>query len=324
MTDSQAALSLEQLEDADWSVRKRAVLALGKLDAPAVVPALIRSLQDEFMSVRAVAAIELGKRGDAAAVPGLIATAQDGEWIVRKNVVMALIKIGDPDIVPALIDRLQDAYYVIRALAAVELAKRGELVAIPSLIEMLRYQHADLNATASAALTAMGAPAVGALLQFLPQRPIERKVGTVLWNMGDAKMLPRKILGDPRLSVRDRITVLEKLRRARNPWGSTTFLYRFPETRALCLTMLQEEDIEARAGAQKVLAWLDGDRHLVQASQRDQDRDLLRSAPGGDAEPLPATLLRGANAPDTPTEQPSPRRSPWQKLFGKRKNNTKD
>ncbi|MCW3097760.1 MAG: hypothetical protein JWL77_3378 [Chthonomonadaceae bacterium] len=144
--------------------------------------------------------------------------------------------------------------------------------------------------------------------------------------MGNATILPRKILVEKRLSARDRITVLEKLRRARNPWGSTTFLYNFPETRALCLTVLQEEDAEARAGAQTVLAWLDGDRHLVQASQHDPEnevQELLRSAPSGACALQPETLLRATESEQN-AEQPPPRRSPWQKLFGKRKDRAQD
>jgi hypothetical protein len=140
-------------------------------------------------------------------------------------------------------------------------------------------------------------------------------------------MPPRKILAETRLSVRDRITVLEKLARARDPWGSRTFLYQFAEPRPLCLTVLTEEDANVRAGAQTVLDWLNGDRHLVQSSQREPQnevKELLRASPAGLSEPLPETLLRGGIPPETGVEQSSQRPSFWQRLFEKQKKRTRD
>ncbi|MCW3097759.1 MAG: hypothetical protein JWL77_3377 [Chthonomonadaceae bacterium] len=65
-------------------------------------------------------------------------------------------------------------------LAAVQLGKMGEISVVPALVEMLQSQDAGVRAHAAATLTEMGAPVVGALLQFLPHRPVERMVGTVL------------------------------------------------------------------------------------------------------------------------------------------------
>jgi len=318
MIDSQAADYIAKLQDADWRVRKSAVIALGSLDDPAVTPALAGSLTDAFPSVRAFAAIELGKREAAAAVPELTAALQDEEWIVRKNVVRALLKIGEPSTVPVLLEMLQDNMQAIRALVAFEMGKRGELAVIPTLVEMLQSEEAHVRTDAAGALASMGVPAVGTLLQYLAHRPVQKAVSGVLWQMGDATTLPRKIVAERRLTARDRIVVLEKLRRAR--LDGLTFHYKFPSTRDLCLAVLNEEDEEARAGAQTVLNWLNGERHLVHSSQSEPENDLeelLRASPGGGAEVPPETLLRGAVEPPENAEPP-PRLSPWQRLFGKR------
>lgn len=319
MIDSQAADYIDKLQDTDWRVRKSAVLALGPLSDPAVVPALTGSLTDTFPSVRAFAAIELGKRGEAAAVPALIEALQDEEWIVRKNVVRALLKIGEPSAVPALLESLKDAVAGISDLVALELGKRGEIAVIPTLVEMLLSEETGVPAAAATVLTDIGVPAVGTLLQYLAYRSVQKMVGGVLWKMGDSTSLPRSILAENRLTARDRIAVLEKLRRAR-PDG-LTFTYKFPATRDLCLTVLNEEDEETRAGAQTVLNWLNGERHLVHASQPEPANDLqelLRASPGGTPEIHPETLLRGAIEPPENAEPPPPHLSPWKRLFGKR------
>jgi len=319
MIDSQTTDYIEKLQDADWRVRKSAVLALGPLSDPIVIPALINSLTDAFPSVRAFAAIKLGKRGEASAIPALIVALQDEEWIVRKNVVRALLKIGEPSTVPVLLEMLQDNMQTIRALVAFEMAKRGELAVIPTLVEMLQSEEALGRTDAATALTTMGVPAIGTLLQYLAHRPVQKAVAGVLWNMGDAAILPRKILAERRLTARDRIAVLEKLRRAR--LDGLTFHYKFPSTQDLCLAVLDEEEEEARAGAQTVLNWLKADRHLVHSSQSEPENDLeelLRASPGGYAERQPETLLRGAIEPSDNAEAPPPRLSPWQRLFGKR------
>ena len=69
------------LQDEDWSVRRAAVEALGKLGehAAAVVPAIAACLQDKDGSARKAAACALGKLGEhaAAAVPLLKKCLED-------------------------------------------------------------------------------------------------------------------------------------------------------------------------------------------------------------------------------------------------------
>jgi len=97
--------------------------------------------------------------------------------------------------------------------------------------------------------------------------------------------------------------------------------YHFPDTRTLCQIVCQEEDAAARQGAQTALNWLDGDQHLVIASQRDaanESQALLRASKRGISEVHPETLLRGTVKPEKRDGQPSHRRTLLDWLFGKR------
>jgi len=144
----------------------------------------------------------------------------------------------------------------------------------------------------------------------------------VLEQIGDSTTLPRKILAERRLSAQERIAALDDLRKVRCQLGDITFRYTFAATRALCKTVLEEEDEAARAGAQTVLNWLDGDRHLLQSSQRSTEPDaqeLLRAARSATSEPSSETLLRGADAPEENADPSPARRLGWEWVFGKRR-----
>jgi hypothetical protein len=327
MTDPQIARYIEKLQDEDWNVRKHAVLTLGRTGDAAVVPALVGSLQDTFASVRASAAVELGKLGESTAVPGLIAALQDEEWIVRKYVVAALAKIGEPAAMLALLERLQDDQWNIRALVAMELGKRGEIASVPTLLQMLQFDDDSLRVEVAAVLTHLGVPAVASLIQALHTPSNHSMLAMALENMGDSHTLPRKILSESRLSARDRLFVLEKLRGLRYIKSGAIVRYTFPKTRTLCRIVLAEEDAEARAGARTVLNWLDGERHLVHASQPEvgsESQNLLRASPNETSDPQHETLLRRADEPENNTAPAPPHRSPWIRLFGKRKESTND
>jgi len=261
------------------------------MDNPQVEEQITR-LKDANPDVRRSAANALGKIGDASAVPGLVEALEDRDNYVRNSATFALGCVGDASAVLALVKALQDEDGGVRIEATYALGKIGDISAIPALIEGLK----DANTV------------------------ICQHAAEELKKMGDPHTLPRKILADARWSARERINVLDSLRRVRYNVMNITVRYEFPETRALCQTVLNEENDEARKGAQVVLDWLNGDRHLLHASQPDpskQSEELLRAAQGGEKETRPDTLLRAGEEPEQDVSPAPPRPTIWQRLFGK-------
>jgi hypothetical protein len=152
---------------------------------------------------------------------------------------------------------------------------------------------------------------------------VSNTAANALRKIGDSDTLPRKILADSRFSAQERIEVLDRLRRVRYKDRYTTFRYTLPDTRTLCQAVLNEEDAEARTGAQIVLGWLNGDQHLLRASQRDattEPQELLRTSQSAMPETQPETLLRAADEPEGDTEPPFPPPTLLQRLFRKHAN----
>jgi len=85
---------LHALEDGNWTVRWRAVIALGEIGDTRVVEPLIQAFKDKAFLVRWYASSALMKIGEAAVEP-LLRTLENDSWEVREGAVMALGKIGD-------------------------------------------------------------------------------------------------------------------------------------------------------------------------------------------------------------------------------------
>jgi hypothetical protein len=184
-------------------------------------------------------------------------------------------------LVAAYITDLQDENYIVRWNASIVLGQIGDASAVPSLIEALK----DKN------------------------EYVRKRAAFALGRIGDSDTLPRKILAVSQWSVQERINVLKQLRRVRyiglnSHRTELTLPYTFPDTRSLCQMVLNEDDDDARTGARSVLNWLNGDRHLLHASQSDpsrQSHELVRPAQG---EPAiePDTLLRAGQEPERDIE----------------------
>ena len=257
------------------------------------VAALITQLNDEHSFVRSTAATALGQIGDASAVPALIEALKDEDHHVRWKAGDGLGKIGDASAVPALVEALQDKVEWVRQSAAEALGKIGGASAGLALIEALKDK----------------------------DEHVRRSAADALGKIGDSDTLPRKILAVSRWSAEERITVLEKLRRVSYKDKAITLLYTFPETRALCQVVLNEEDSEAREGARIVLNWLDGGRYLLRGSQADtskQSEELLRPVQGGEPETEAETLLRASDEAEKDAESIPTLPTVWQRIFGKR------
>lgn len=277
------------LEDPDWIIRARAAEALGEIRDPAAAPMLIRILQDQenpamesgIHRVHDCAARALGKIGSDTAIVALRAMLTAPSVAVRFRVARALLEAKDEAAIPALAALLQGHDSSIRYNVIRVLGESGDAQAVPVLMSQLNVRSIPMSVQAAAA---------EALLQ-----------------LGDSETLPRKILASPRLSVSERIRLLDALRRLRFRCGSphpVSVRYKFADTHALCRRFLRESDGHAQVGAQMVLNWLNGDRNLLIASQPDstsQSDTLLRAAQGSVLETRSDTLLRPS---DTPPEEP--------------------
>ena len=84
------------LGDPFWQVRKEAAVALGRLRAPAAVPALVRLLEADVPDLRRVAASALGELRAREAAPALERLRlADADAEVKKAAARALAVIGD-------------------------------------------------------------------------------------------------------------------------------------------------------------------------------------------------------------------------------------
>ena len=212
-----------------------------------------------------------------------LARLQDKDSYVRAAAARALGEIGDVSAVPALIETLRDDHMGIRSSAAGALGKIGDVCAVPALIKRLKDEMDAVRCHAAHALS----------------------------KIGDSVTLPRKILAASNFSAKERVEIVDRLRRVRYHADFRYFedfsslRYSFPNTRTLCQMVLKEEDMDARIGAQAVLNWLNGDRTLLIPSQQDtaiQTQELVRASQGELSEPHPETLLIAAESPnDTET-----------------------
>jgi len=168
-------LMLEALEDPHWSVRSRAIPALGEkaAESAAALEGLRQALvKDPAFSVRAQAALSLKELGPAAepALPELIRALRDEDRQVRQAAARAIGAIGPgaQDAVPHLrraAKRKDLRHYASAALKAI--GPPPDLTA-REYFDLLGDRH--LNSSAQAALQAMGSDAVPILIEILQER----------------------------------------------------------------------------------------------------------------------------------------------------------
>lgn len=325
---------IEQLQDdnlEDEYVRWSAADALAKIGTPAI-PALIKVFKNERLNARLWAARALGKMG-IPALPALLAALKDDAPEIRQGAVIALENVGHSSAVPFIIEALKDADEWVRSDAAIALGTLGDLSATPLLLEMLsdpeacvrqsaiegmgrlgdtsvvtflaatlKSEDQELQAPAATALGEIGdTSAVPSLIEALngSSHALSTVAGQALWKIGDPPTLARKVIADSRFSAQMRIDVLAALRRAYYKYKRDS-RFAFPATREACEALLTGDDADGRRGAQTVLNWLNGDRHLLIASKPDkvtEAQQLLRATRGGIVETQTGTLLR-------PTEKP--------------------
>ena len=208
MQDVLPALLLA-VNDVDSEVRNSVVTALGGMQDPRAVQALMRVLRDDAVAeVRAAAAWALGEIEDAAAVPALSQSVRnDGSAEVRKNAAWALGQIESPAAVEALAAALRDADVEVRRTSLWALGQIESPAAVPALIAALESDDVGMRRTAVWALGNIeDARAVPVLLPLIGDADAEVREATVhaLAQIEDPRAAPGMVraLGDANAEVR--------------------------------------------------------------------------------------------------------------------------
>ncbi|WP_296683793.1 MULTISPECIES: HEAT repeat domain-containing protein [unclassified Thiothrix] len=161
---------LDLLKDGDVSVRMSAVNALGAMQAQAAIPALLDLLKDGDVSVRRSVVDVLGAMQAQAAIPALLDLLKDGDVSVRINAVRVLGNMQVQVAIPALLDLLNDGNVSVRINAVRVLGNMQVQVAIPALLGLLKDEDSLVHSTTAAALGDMQVPdAVPGLLGLLKE-----------------------------------------------------------------------------------------------------------------------------------------------------------
>ena len=185
---SQAVASLvSTLDDRDAEVRKAAAQALGELDDPRAVEALMRALRtDSDAGVRATAAWALGEIEDPRAVPALgDALRGDQDAHVREMAAWALGEIESPQGVEPLRAGLRDRSPQVRLKVVWALGEIEDVAAVPALIEALGDADVQIRRTAAWALGEIEDPsAIPALVRALGDADSEVRSNAV-WAIGE-------------------------------------------------------------------------------------------------------------------------------------------
>lgn len=166
LRDTVLPAMVEALLDDDSEVRAMVARALGAIDDPRAIDALMRALrEDADADVRKMAAWALGEIESPRAIPGLArAIREDAVWEVRKMAVWALGEIESPDGVEALRVALGDAHAEVREYAVWALGEIEDEAAVPALVEALRDGSVEIRRKAAWALGEIESPdAVGPL-----------------------------------------------------------------------------------------------------------------------------------------------------------------
>ena len=172
--------------DTDAGVRKMAAWALGEIESPAAVGGLSQAARsDESGDVRAMAVWALGEIESPEAVPALGAALRDSDLEVRRMAVWALGEIESAESVEWLTPALGDGDVEIRRKAAWALGEIQSPAAVSALGGALRDSDAEVRATAAWALGEIQSPSgVDALRTVIRDSDVEVRRKAV-WALGE-------------------------------------------------------------------------------------------------------------------------------------------
>jgi len=184
------------LSHKNLKIRKKAIIALGKIGDTIAVEPLIQVLKDGESDIRFWAAWALGNIQDKRALICLIQAFKDKDKKVRWKAADALGEMGDKRAVIPLIRVLKDEYEdtIVKWAVVEALGKIGGKRSVPSLMKALR--DSDLRKKTANALLKIGEPALKPLIQALEDRSWEIRIKAVeiLEEMGDKRAVRPLIL----------------------------------------------------------------------------------------------------------------------------------
>lgn len=138
-------------------VRRRAVLACGRIGDPRSRASVTALLADADPGIVAEAAFALGLLGDGAAVADLSQTAREGDPAVREQALLALGRLGGDEAFATAIEALAtDRPPEVRRAAALALARATSKPAREALLVALGDEDAELRWRAALALGRSG------------------------------------------------------------------------------------------------------------------------------------------------------------------------
>ena len=157
LTDPAVGADLLSLAmDPDSGIRRRAVVAIGRVGMAEGVPVLVTALTDTEEPIRAAAAFGLGLIADAQAVPALVSALKDPSALVRGRAAQALGLVGAAPAASAIADAASGCPALIVGIAPDdEEPKTGEVEACRlEIVALVRLRQFD--ATARVVLDAQG------------------------------------------------------------------------------------------------------------------------------------------------------------------------
>ena len=145
-----------QSETADrrWWVRANAIRALGFVEEPSALTAMMAALDDDHAEVRAAAVDAAGRLGSAVAIPLLLARLSDGSHYQRARVVDALRNLG-AGVTGDLVEMARAHPQHTRLVAEV-LGLIGTALAIDPLVKWCGDDRAEVRVAALGALGTIG------------------------------------------------------------------------------------------------------------------------------------------------------------------------
>lgn len=116
------------LSDEKSSIRRLAVMYLGMIEDPVILPYLTMGLNDKSVTVRRTAGDCFSDLGDTGGIPAMIEALEDKNKLVRWRAAMFLYEVGDHSAVPALRKTAEDQEFevALQAQMALERIEGGE------------------------------------------------------------------------------------------------------------------------------------------------------------------------------------------------------
>lgn len=147
---------LQVLERNDDSLNDRLSETLSSLKDPAVIPALQRLSQNPEPYIAWPAKGGLIANGDRKALLALLSDLQDRDPEIRELSLIYLAESKAPAVSQALLESVRDASALVRIRAALVLSARQEPTTLPALIRLLHDPVPGVRITAASALESLG------------------------------------------------------------------------------------------------------------------------------------------------------------------------